>query len=177
MPYRVIDLRFSPKLGRIDDEPLQRLLHGHAVSDAETYFYVQEGLPHLLVALHYRLADLGSPPGQGATASRRAPEPSSRPEPDPPPETQLDEDQHALFQLLRAWRTARCRVDAVPPYVLLTNAQLAQVAREKPESLAALGKIPGLGENRLERWGAELLQMIATGVVPSELPPTRKEVS
>ena len=65
----------------------------------------------------------------------------------------------------------------MPPYVLLTNAQLAQVAREKPASLAMLGKIPGIGENRLERWGRELLQVIATGVVPIELTPTRKEIS
>lgn len=78
---------------------------------------------------------------------------------------------------MRTWRAALCRVDAVPPYVLLTNAQLARVAREKPVSLAMLGKIPRLGENRLVRWGRELLQVIATGVVPADLAPTRKEIS
>ena len=31
MLHRIVDLEFSRTKGRIDDEPLQRLLHGHEV--------------------------------------------------------------------------------------------------------------------------------------------------
>jgi superfamily II DNA helicase RecQ len=71
------------------------------------------------------------------------------------------------FETLRAWRTARSRAEAVPPYVVLTNLQLARVASEAPRTLAALREIPGIGASRVERFGAELLEVIRSGVVPA----------
>jgi len=45
MFYRGIDLTYSPKHGRIDDEPLQRLLHGHRVVAVKPHFYCHTGRP------------------------------------------------------------------------------------------------------------------------------------
>jgi hypothetical protein len=50
MLYRVVDLSYSAKKGGIDDEPLQRLLQGHAVVRVSEHFYSHEGAPHLLEA-------------------------------------------------------------------------------------------------------------------------------
>ena len=59
MLYRVLDLRFSRRLGGIDDEPLQRLLHGHELVARTERLYHHDGLPHLLVSVLYRPAALG----------------------------------------------------------------------------------------------------------------------
>ena len=63
MRYQIIDLHYSDSLGRIDDEPLRRALGGHEVLSTSEQFYVHQGVPHLVVAVQYRL------PGSGNNAS------------------------------------------------------------------------------------------------------------
>jgi hypothetical protein len=46
MLYRVIDLGYSKIKSGIDDEPLQRLLHGHEVVSRRERFYFHDGVPH-----------------------------------------------------------------------------------------------------------------------------------
>ena len=174
MLYRVLDLRFSRRLGGIDDEPLQRLLHGHELVARTERLYHHDGLPHLLVSVLYRLATLPEPARQ-VEAGHAAPPPA--PTVSPPKKERhrkegksdwralLEEKDAPLFESLRAWRTERARSEAVPPYIVLTNVQLARVAGERPRSLAGLKKIPGFGESRLKRFGEDLLKMVAEGVI------------
>ncbi len=62
MPYRILDLQYSPRLRGIDDAPLQQILHGHDLLDRKEFFYERDGIPHLLVAVNYRLARLDRHP-------------------------------------------------------------------------------------------------------------------
>lgn len=63
----------------------------------------------------------------------------------------LQESDMGLFQLLREWRGRRARNEGLPPYVVLTNRQLAYVTRAKPQSLADLQKIDGFGEAKASK--------------------------
>ena len=54
--------------------------------------------------------------------------------------------------------------EAVPPYSIFTNEQLASMVTQKAESLAALGQIEGIGAARLEKYGALFLEALKTGV-------------
>ena len=58
MLWRSLNLRYSKHLGGIDEEPLQRLLHGHEVVSRTERLYHHDGVPHLLVSVLYRLATL-----------------------------------------------------------------------------------------------------------------------
>jgi ATP-dependent DNA helicase RecQ len=58
---------------------------------------------------------------------------------------------------LRAWRLGEARRQAVPAYVILHDATLAEIARRRPVDLAALAEVPGIGARRLERYGEALL--------------------
>ena len=49
----------------------------------------------------------------------------------------------------------------VTPYALFTNEQLAEVARRLPRSPGALREVPGIGEARVEKFGAMVLKVIA----------------
>lgn len=51
-----------------------------------------------------------------------------------------------------------------PPYVLLHNRQLAQIARTRPVAMTALREIDGIGEAKASRFGAALLAMVAEAV-------------
>jgi ATP-dependent DNA helicase RecQ len=76
-----------------------------------------------------------------------------------PPPAAGDADQ-ALFQALRARRTALAKAQAVPAYVILPDRSLLDMARRKPITTAALAEIHGVGEAKLARYGEAFLEVI-----------------
>ena len=48
----------------------------------------------------------------------------------------------------------------MPAYVILHDATLAEIARQRPRDVAALADIPGIGARKLERYGASLLEVL-----------------
>ena len=68
----------------------------------------------------------------------------------------------ALMDRLRAWRLDLARSQAVPPYVIFHDKTLAEIARVRPRDLHALGDIGGVGTKKLERYGDELLAILAS---------------
>ncbi|HEX3290869.1 MAG TPA: ATP-dependent DNA helicase RecQ [Gaiella sp.] len=67
-----------------------------------------------------------------------------------------------LVAELRAWRTRRAREDGVPAYVVLHDATLQELAARRPGSPAELAVVKGLGPTKIERYGDELLNVLAT---------------
>jgi DNA helicase-2/ATP-dependent DNA helicase PcrA len=65
------------------------------------------------------------------------------------------------FESLKAWRLARSREDEVPAYVVFNNATLAEIADRQPQTLAELALVSGVGPAKLERYGEEVLRVIA----------------
>lgn len=66
-----------------------------------------------------------------------------------------------LFARLREWRKAAANSEAVPVYTIFTNEQLAEMARRRCSSKAALGEIDGIGAGRIEKYGEAVLELIA----------------
>ena len=66
-----------------------------------------------------------------------------------------------LFERLRAWRLERARVDEVPAYVVLHDATLRELATAKPTSELDLAAVKGFGPTKLERYGDDVLAVIA----------------
>ena len=73
---------------------------------------------------------------------------------DVPPEGQ------SLFEALRSWRLRQARLQAVPPYVILHDRTLAEIAQVRPTSLAQLAEIGGIGQSKLDRYGEALLDIV-----------------
>ena len=67
----------------------------------------------------------------------------------------------ALFEALRQWRSEIAREHGVPAYVVLHDGTLRAIAQQRPQSLDALRGISGIGEKKLERYGAEVLRLVA----------------
>jgi ATP-dependent DNA helicase RecQ len=65
------------------------------------------------------------------------------------------------YAQLKAWRLAEAKRQALPAYVILHDATLAEIARRKPRDLDALANIPGIGARKLERYGPALLELMA----------------
>jgi DNA helicase-2/ATP-dependent DNA helicase PcrA len=62
---------------------------------------------------------------------------------------------------LRAWRLERAREDGVPPYVVFHDAVLHAIAERSPSSLGELAQIAGVGPAKLDRYGADVLDVLA----------------
>jgi ATP-dependent DNA helicase RecQ len=66
----------------------------------------------------------------------------------------------ALFEALRAWRRERAAEQHVPPYVIFHDATLADIARQRPNSADALKSVSGVGQSKLTRYGAAVLELV-----------------
>jgi ATP-dependent DNA helicase RecQ len=66
-----------------------------------------------------------------------------------------------LVERLRRWRLERSREDGVPAYVVLHDATLRELAAGRPTSHAELAGVKGLGPTKLERYGDDLLAVLA----------------
>jgi ATP-dependent DNA helicase RecQ len=66
-----------------------------------------------------------------------------------------------LWEALRARRRELATAQNVPTYVIFHDATLAEIGRRKPKTLADFLDIPGIGERKLERYGADFMDVIA----------------
>ncbi len=65
-----------------------------------------------------------------------------------------------LFEALRAWRRERAAEQHVPPYVIFHDSTLSAIARDRPTSADALARISGVGQTKLARYGADVLEVV-----------------
>ena len=68
-----------------------------------------------------------------------------------------------LVERLRAWRLERSREDGVPAYVVLHDATLHELAAARPTTEGELAGVKGLGPVKVDRYGGDLLALIASG--------------
>ena len=65
-----------------------------------------------------------------------------------------------LFAALRALRKQLAERDGVPPFVVFSDATLAEMAGTRPTDESALLEVNGVGRRKLERYGAAFLEII-----------------
>jgi HRDC domain len=69
----------------------------------------------------------------------------------------LTPEQFATFVKLRTLRQAISKEEGVPVYVIFTNEQLAAMVRKRSASKADMGRIDGIGEARIQKYGNRFL--------------------
>jgi ATP-dependent DNA helicase RecQ len=78
------------------------------------------------------------------------------------PAADLSPEAAPVFERLRAWRAATAKEQSVPAYVIFHDATLRQIATELPSTLAELGTISGVGENKLAKYGDGVLETLGS---------------
>jgi ATP-dependent DNA helicase RecQ len=66
-----------------------------------------------------------------------------------------------LFERLRAWRRRVAESRGKPAWTIFDDKSLRAIARDKPDSPAALLRCRGIGERRLADFGAAILDLVA----------------
>lgn len=65
-----------------------------------------------------------------------------------------------LLQSLKDWRRGRAAQDKVPAFVIFHDAVLLAISTARPGTLAALSRIKGIGESKMNRYGEEILRIV-----------------
>ncbi|MEV6158765.1 DNA helicase RecQ [Nonomuraea sp. NPDC052129] len=78
------------------------------------------------------------------------------------PVVELPADAAPIFERLRAWRAATAKEQGVPAYVIFHDATLREIATLSPSTLAELGTVNGVGENKLAKYGEQVLETLAS---------------
>ena len=65
-----------------------------------------------------------------------------------------------LFAALRNWRAMKAGDEGVPVYLVLQQKALHAIATNKPVNIAELKQQIGVGEKTVERYGAEILEIV-----------------
>lgn len=67
----------------------------------------------------------------------------------------------ALFEALRTLRRQLAADAGVPPYIVFSDATLRALAARRPQTMADMARIPGVGAVKLESWGPAFLEAIS----------------
>ena len=73
----------------------------------------------------------------------------------------LPEEAGARFERLRVWRASMAKEQGVPAYVIFHDATLRSIATLRPATLAELGTVSGVGQNKLAKFGQQVLDALA----------------
>lgn len=71
----------------------------------------------------------------------------------------LDYDE-LIYESLKSWRKDVARLQKIPPYTVLHDATLKELAAFLPETSPELRMITGIGEHKAEKYGEDLLSLI-----------------
>ena len=81
----------------------------------------------------------------------------------------LSDPEFAVFARLRALRKERADAEGVPAYALFTNEQLAEMVQRRVLTATSLREIAGVGEARVEKYGAAFLAILGEAALPEPM--------
>jgi DNA topoisomerase-3 len=63
-------------------------------------------------------------------------------------------------EMLKAWRLAAAKRQGVPAFRIMTDKVLLAIASNRPKTAAELLRIPGIGINAVEKYGAQIYRIL-----------------
>jgi ATP-dependent DNA helicase RecQ len=75
---------------------------------------------------------------------------------------ELSAEAGGVFERLRAWRASVAKDQGVPAYVIFHDATLREIANRMPSTLTELSAVNGVGENKLAKYGEDVLATVST---------------
>ena len=73
----------------------------------------------------------------------------------------LSADARGRFAALKAWRTAQAASAGIPAYMIFSDVALRGIAERAPTTNAQLLEVSGVGDAKLQRYGASILALLA----------------
>lgn len=99
--------------------------------------------------------------GETTLRLRRDPEAKRTPSPARASSPSRSDESPALWDALKRWRRELAQRHNIPPYAILNDASLRELVERRPRDAQQLLQISGIGTVKLERYGTEVLAIIA----------------
>jgi ATP-dependent DNA helicase RecQ len=77
-------------------------------------------------------------------------------------------EQKALDQRLREWRKAEAAKTRKPAFIVLPDSTLTAIVQACPINISSLLNVPGIGQDKADRYGAAIVAICSSRPVPSE---------
>jgi ATP-dependent DNA helicase RecQ len=77
----------------------------------------------------------------------------------------------STFERLRAWRASVAKEQGMPAYVIFHDATLRAIAALNPKTLGELGTVSGVGQNKLTKFGQQVLDTLHGADAPASSAP------
>lgn len=94
----------------------------------------------------------------------------------PAAKTLVNDEDAPLLSALKAKRRGLAEAARVPAYVIFTDRTLIEMAETRPGTMDEMAGITGIGAKKLERYGADFLQII-TGEAETPSHPMRRKLA
>ncbi len=66
----------------------------------------------------------------------------------------------ATLDALRSWRREQAKQQSLPAYCIFTDATMVAIAEAQPSTEQSLLKVPGIGRVKVDKYGAEVLEIL-----------------
>lgn len=112
-----------------------------------------EGEPHFwAVLVHYEeISQSGKELGKSRTSADKKPAPSR---------ADLNPEELELANQLKKWRLKQAEIESLPAFMILSNADIYNVARARPQSVEDLIELKGFGEKKISRYGDDIIALL-----------------
>ncbi|MDP2160778.1 MAG: HRDC domain-containing protein [Flavobacterium sp.] len=73
---------------------------------------------------------------------------------------ELSQEEKNTLNSLKHWRTEKSSKLGLPQYMICHNSELMTIAKMKPHSIDELKRIKGFGENKISRYGNDIISLL-----------------
>ncbi len=162
MLIKIVSLMFDSAYGGFKDDDLREFLKDKELISSTDHFFIRNDVPYITFILKYfpHRAEVEA----AKTSTKEKPSEAWR--------ESLSEHEMGLFNILRDWRSQRCKKEGVPPYVVFTNQQLADIVKRRPQTISELTQIEGVGKSKTLKYGEDVLAIskVDLGIKQEALP-------
>lgn len=75
-------------------------------------------------------------------------------------ESELTDEEKLIFSALKQWRQDKGTQLSIPNFMVCHNTELMTIAKVKPQSLDDLSKIKGFGEQKIAKFGDDIIALL-----------------
>ena len=156
MLIKIFSLPFDSVYGGFNDEEMRSFLKDKELISVRDYLFVRNDIPYLAFVLKYFPHRPETQPSSGTSKEQHERRDEWR--------KLLTDADMAFFNILRDWRSKRCKKDGIPPYAVFNNLELAHIVKSRPQNVSELMQIKGIGKAKVDKYGAEILDFSKVNV-------------
>jgi superfamily II DNA helicase RecQ len=77
-----------------------------------------------------------------------------------PTDTELTNEEQKIFEAFKIWRQTKANELNFPAYMICSNSELISLVKTRPETIEQLIKIKGFGDQKIAKFGDEIIALL-----------------